>query len=180
MRILAKYIYKYHIHNNTWKCSGKYFMLMGKGAGADVPVVNRIMCLGCIYEMISMLIPACWQVCYADVEMCQCEKWKSRTTTCSFIHDLCAHVGMSVSMLCRSGDVPVEKMENLQNYLPLHTLFMCQCRHVGNYEMPTWRCAGGTNIYEDMEPKICRLRDIFYASGSMLATISCHHGDALV
>ena len=93
MRILAKYIYKYHIHSNTWKCSREYFMLMGKSASADAPVGNRITCLGCIYEMISMSMPACQQVCYADVEMCRCEKWKSHTTTCSFIHDLCADVG---------------------------------------------------------------------------------------
>ena len=100
MRILAKYIYKYHIHNNTWKHSHEYFMLMGKGAGTDVPVGNRITCLGCVYEMISMLMPACQRVCYADVETCWCEKWKSHTTTCSFIHDLCANVGMLAKMLC--------------------------------------------------------------------------------
>ena len=96
-------------------------MLMGKGAGANALVGNRITCLGRIYEMIFMSMPACRRVCYADVETRWCKKWKSHTTTCSFIHDLCADVSMSASMLCRSGDTLVEKMENPQNYLPLHT-----------------------------------------------------------
>ena len=77
MRILAKYMYKYHIHNNTWKHSRKYFMLMGKGACADALVGNRITCLECVYEMISMSMPAYSRVCYADVEMRRCKKGKA-------------------------------------------------------------------------------------------------------
>ena len=151
MRILAKYIYKYHIHNNTWKLSREYFMSMCHGASADALVANRITCFVCLYKMISMSMLACWQVCYADVEMYRWEKWKSYLT-CSFLHHLCANVSMSASMLCWSGDALVRKWKSRRTNF--HTWFMCRCRHVGNYEMPTWRCAGGRNIYEYMPPEI--------------------------
>ena len=44
IRFLVKYIYKYQIHNNTWKLSGEYFMSKCHGAGADEQVGNIIAC----------------------------------------------------------------------------------------------------------------------------------------
>ena len=137
MRILAKYIYKYHIHNNTWKRSRKYFMLMWKGTGGQQNYVFRMRLRNDFYVNASMSVSMlCW---HGDAPvrkmekphnylllhtwfMCRCQhvgkyvmpkwrhqwkKWKTHKTTCPFIHDLCADAGMLATMKCRPGDTLV-------------------------------------------------------------------------
>ena len=57
-----------------------------------------------------VLMPACWRICYAKVEMHRWQKWKRHRTNCPFIHDLCADAGMSATMKCQPGDAPVVKI----------------------------------------------------------------------
>ena len=71
-------------------------------------------CAVVLVPMHRWAMSACWRVCYADMETCQWEKWKS-CYTWSFIHHLCADASMSANMLCQSGDAPVAKMERPQN-----------------------------------------------------------------
>ena len=50
--------------------------------------------------IIYVPMPACRRICYAEVEMCRWQKWRSHRTNCPFIHDFCADASMSATMKC--------------------------------------------------------------------------------